>query len=175
LVSIGIAVPTALLTLFHSYLGLSIVGVARHLLGIAFLVYAIGVLSRFIFTRQRVTTNVVCASLCIYLILGIVWALAFSTTYLVDQRAFRSTVPGVSLVNVFHMGAGESMPVLYFSYCTLTTLGYGDIVPISPMARALATVEAITGQLYLAVLVSRLVGLHIAQSLEDQRPRREEV
>jgi hypothetical protein len=54
------------------------------------------------------------------------------------------------------------MPAIYFTFCTLTMLGYGDIVPVSPTARALATLEASTGQLFLAVLVARLVGLHIA-------------
>ena len=45
---------------------------------------------------------------------------------------------------------------------TMTTLGYGDIVPVSPLARTLAGLQAVTGQLYIAVLVARLVGLHIA-------------
>jgi voltage-gated potassium channel Kch len=52
--------------------------------------------------------------------------------------------------------------VLYFSYVTLTTLGYGDISPVKDPARTLAFLEAVTGQLYLVVLVARLVGLHIA-------------
>ncbi|HMF13670.1 MAG TPA: potassium channel family protein, partial [Gemmataceae bacterium] len=55
------------------------------------------------------------------------------------------------------------------SFVTLTTLGYGDIVPVSPIARTLASLEAITGQLFLAVLVARLVGLHIAESLEQKQ------
>jgi hypothetical protein len=66
------------------------------------------------------------------------------------------------------IGKGEPTAVLYFSFATLTTLGYGDIVPVSAIARTLATLEAITGQLYLAVLVARLVGLHIAESLEHK-------
>jgi voltage-gated potassium channel Kch len=52
----------------------------------------------------------------------------------------------------------------YFSFSTLTTVGYGDIVPRSNAARTLAELEAITGQIYLAVLVARLVGLHIVDS-----------
>jgi voltage-gated potassium channel len=48
---------------------------------------------------------------------------------------------------------------------TLSTVGYGDITPLSPPARSLAFMEAIIGQIYLAVLVARLVGLHIASSL----------
>ncbi len=58
--------------------------------------------------------------------------------------------------------------MLYFSFSTLTTLGYGDIVPVSPLARMLTSVEAITGQLYLTVLVARLVGLHITESLSQR-------
>ncbi len=54
--------------------------------------------------------------------------------------------------------------MVYYSFVTLTTLGYGDIVPVNPSVRALATLEAITGQLYLTVLVARLVGLHITHS-----------
>jgi hypothetical protein len=57
--------------------------------------------------------------------------------------------------------------VLYFSLATLTTLGYGDIVPTSAVSRMLASVEAVVGQLYLTVLVARLVGLHIAHSIEQ--------
>jgi voltage-gated potassium channel Kch len=58
----------------------------------------------------------------------------------------------------------ESIYPIYFSLVTLTTLGYGDIVPTAAAARMLAAVEAVVGQLYLAVLVARLVGLHIAQA-----------
>ena len=54
--------------------------------------------------------------------------------------------------------------MIYYSFITLTTLGYGDIVPVSPSARSLATLEALTGQLYLTVLVARLVGLHITHA-----------
>jgi hypothetical protein len=53
--------------------------------------------------------------------------------------------------------------LLYFSFSTLTTAGYGDIVPIHPLARALANLEAITGQLYIVLLIGRLLSLHLAQ------------
>jgi hypothetical protein len=63
-------------------------------------------------------------------------------------------------------GRGETT-LLYFSFATLTTLGYGDIVPTSPISRMLASLEAIAGQLYLAVLVARLVGMHIVYSMDS--------
>ena len=61
------------------------------------------------------------------------------------------------------------MQLRYFSFATLTTLGFGDILPRSPAARTLATLEAVTGQIYLTVLIARLVGLHIvhASSRDD--------
>jgi len=60
----------------------------------------------------------------------------------------------------------ESKKALYFfSFVTLTTLGYGDITPVSGPARSLAMVEAIVGQMYIAVLIARLVGTHISQSM----------
>jgi voltage-gated potassium channel Kch len=63
----------------------------------------------------------------------------------------------------------------YFSFVTLTTLGYGDIVPISGPAKTFATLEAIVGQLYIALLVARLVGLHTAQSMmEDGKQKKQE-
>ncbi len=52
--------------------------------------------------------------------------------------------------------------LLYFSYMTLTTTGYGDITPTHPVVRMLATIESITGVLYIAIMISRLVGLHVA-------------
>ena len=52
---------------------------------------------------------------------------------------------------------------VYYSFVTMTTLGYGDIVPVSPAARTLAYMEAAMGQIYVAVLIARLVGLHTAR------------
>lgn len=56
------------------------------------------------------------------------------------------------------------MQLRYFSFATLTTLGFGDILPRTPVARVLATLEAVTGQIYLTVLIARLVGLHIVHA-----------
>jgi hypothetical protein len=57
--------------------------------------------------------------------------------------------------------------MLYFSFVCITTMGYGDIVPLSDIARPLAVLEGVFGQLYLAVMIARLVGLHIATSRDN--------
>jgi hypothetical protein len=135
----------------------------RHCLAIAFLAYSIVSILIFIFTAHRVTLNLLCSSLCIYLLMGVLWAVAYSTTAIVNPAAFIYNVPGHAQKGMV-LDSGTSAEALYFSYVTLTTLGYGDIVPGVPVARSLATLEAIMGQLVLTVLVARLVGMHIIDS-----------
>jgi hypothetical protein len=140
--------------------------VVHHVLVAAFLSYVIWAMLLAIFTGRRATFNTVCASLCIYLLLGLVWGMAYSVVDVLDPSALIWTVAAREPRPMLQVGHGGGA-VLYFSFATLTTLGYGDIVPASPVSRMLASMEAITGQLYLAVLVARLVGLHIAESLEQ--------
>jgi hypothetical protein len=64
---------------------------------------------------------------------------------------------------------GQGASLFYFSFTTLTTLGYGDITPAGKFAQVLANMEAIAGQVYLAIFIARLVGLHIAQELKRER------
>jgi len=122
------------------------------------------------FESRQVTFNIVCVSLCIYLLLGLVWALTYSVDDALDPTAFTCTVGGAQHPGWMRVGRGETTS-LYFSFATLTTLGYGDIVPTSPISRMLASMEAITGQLYLAVLVARLVGMHIVYSMDHEQVR----
>jgi hypothetical protein len=82
-----------------------------------------------------------------YLLLGVIWAHAYSLLEMLRPGAFSGPV-----------GHGLGPRAwYYYSFVTLTTMGYGDILPVHPMARSLATLEAVTGSLYLAILISRLV------------------
>ena len=87
---------------------------------------------------------------------------------------YHGGLPGPRLPSIWTGSSTHGAQMVYYSFVTLTTLGYGDIVPIAPSARALATLEAITGQLYLTVLVARLVGLHITHSSKQNRPKDQE-
>ncbi len=82
-----------------------------------------------------------------YLLLGIVWAYAYSLLALARPGAFAGAVSAVDGPRGF----------FYFSFVTLTTVGYGDVQPVHPVARSLATLEAVVGPLYLAILIARLV------------------
>jgi hypothetical protein len=169
IIALGLGLPAVLLGALHIFHDAAWVEASRHLFGGAFLSYAIVVIFLYVFASRKVTFNVVSASLCIYLLLGLLWALAYSALYWYDPGAFRWTVPNTGSPQTLELGTGKSITALYFSFSTLTTLGYGDIVPISPIARALTSIEAITGQLYLAVLVARLVGLNIAESIQNPK------
>ncbi len=88
-----------------------------------------------------------------YLLLGFIWAHAYELVALWHPGAFAGAVDG-------------SLPWTYYSFVTLTTVGYGDITPVHPLARAVAVLEALTGQLYLAIMLARLVSLEL-QSRRD--------
>lgn len=92
-----------------------------------------------------------------YLLLGVLWAEAYAVVALAFPGAFSGSADA----------AGGSRAWLYFSFVTLTTVGYGDVVPIHPVARSLAMLEAVTGPLYLAILLARLVSLGVAPGPRD--------
>lgn len=101
--------------------------------------------------------NTICGAICVYLLIGVVFALLFLSCLEVNPNS-------ISFNHIIKNDVHERerlSQLIYFSMCTLTTLGYGDIVPIAKFSRTLAWLEAMTGQLYLAILVARLVGLQI--------------
>jgi ion channel len=125
------------------------------------LAFVIGHLLHFVLRAPVVNVEVLCASIAAYLMLGLMWTVAY---WLVDQ-----VTPGGAFSFNTHRGA-QSMngfTGFYFSFITLSTVGYGDITPVSQAARWLAAMEAMTGLLYVAVLIARLVSLYSAPKSED--------
>jgi len=129
------------------------VGAAGTLLGVATIAFVSVVLLRSIFLSSAVSAASVSASLVVYLLLGVGWWMGY---LLVEFRT-----PG----SFYGLGNAAALEVrrelFYFSYVTLTTLGYGDIGPIGEGARALVITQAVVGQLYLVVLVASLVSLFL--------------
>ncbi len=122
--------------------------------GIGLVAFVVVNLLRFVLRAPSVDVEVLCASISAYLMLGLIWTMAY---WLVDQLT-----PGAFAFNTT-TGTKESMEgfnAFYFSFVTLSTVGYGDITPVSKVARMLAATEAMTGLLYVAVLIARLVGLY---------------
>jgi hypothetical protein len=122
-------------------------------------------LLRFVLRASSVNTEVLCASISAYLMLGLMWTMAY---WLVDQLT-----PGGAFS--FNTNAGthsmNGFTGFYFSFITLSTVGYGDITPVSRIARWLAAMEAMTGLLYVAVLIARLVSLYSAPGSAEHREK----
>jgi Ion channel len=122
--------------------------------GIVLVAFVVVNLLRFVLRASSVDVEVLCASISAYLMLGLIWTMAY---WLVEQLT-----PGAFAFNTT-TGTKETMQgfnAFYFSFITLSTVGYGDITPVSKVARMLAAMEAMIGLLYVAVLIARLVGLY---------------
>ena len=128
-------------------------------LAILFTGYTATVILFYLFTEDEITSDVIMGAICVYFLIGLAWAFIFFTLELFQPGSFQ--MPQGQGIDLSHFS--------YYSYVTLTTLGYGDITPISTQARSLALLEAIMGQLYLAILVARLVGIHIAQGVSRNK------
>jgi Ion channel len=121
--------------------------------------FVVANLLRFVLRAPSVNVEVLCASISAYLMLGLLWTVAY---WLVDQLT-----PGAF---AFNMNEGRQsirgFNAFYFSFVTLSTVGYGDITPVSKVARMLAAMEAMTGLLYVAVLIARLVAMYSSPKSE---------
>ncbi len=124
------------------------------LAGIVCAIFVAVQLLRFILDAPRVNFEVLCAGIAEFLWLGLLWGLVYVLVARITPEAFAST-----------SGAGFNLSrhpflAIYFSFVTLSTVGYGDITPVSNGARILAMLESTAGMLYVAVLIARLVALH---------------
>jgi voltage-gated potassium channel len=115
-----------------------------------FFALALVIAAKEVFSRASISANTFAGALSIYLLLGMIWTLLYILAYQLEPNAFKGLDPSVA--------SGE---LIYFSYITLTSLGYGDIVSVTPITRTLAFMEVIVGQFYMAVLVGALVGKYI--------------
>jgi hypothetical protein len=120
----------------------------------SFAIYSIFVLcviygfSQRILAEKNVNFDAVAGGVFIYGLIGVLWFFLYSMLLYLQPEPFNKAAEG---------------SLFYFSYITLTTIGYGDIYPISQQARVLAAMEGMSGQIFLAVFLARLVGLYIAE------------
>jgi hypothetical protein len=125
-----------------------------------FLYVAIVMLGKVIF-NNIITANIIYGSACIYIIFGFIWAFLYSLVEYQHPGSFR--FPDSGNLSVSQSYEQSLFDCFYFSFVTLTTLGYGDITPISKVAKMLVMLEGLIGQLYITMLVARLVGLYTAR------------
>lgn len=129
------------------------------ILSIAFLALTVVTIIPALFRTETVTAEILWAALSVYLLIGVMGAFAFSAITIWQPEAIDLPL-GASLSNE----SALSGDLVYFSFVTQTTLGYGDVLPVSPLARSVAMFLAVSGVLYLAVLVATLVGVYVSQT-----------
>jgi hypothetical protein len=137
-------------------------------LGLAtvFLAFLTLVIMFAVFRDETVTFDTIFGAVCAYLLLGVTWGTAYALLVVISPDSL-SVSPGLAHASGWGEPISAFTPVLqYYSFTTLATLGYGDVSPLSPGARALSVMEGLAGQLYLAVLVARLVAIHTARALK---------
>ena len=106
-----------------------------------------------------ISPNRIVGAVCVYLLLGVMWSLAYNVLEYLQPGSFKGLSELVSPT--------WNPDWIYFSFVTITTLGYGDITPITQTARSLAVAEAIVGQFYIAVLVAGLVSAYISSKRDS--------
>jgi hypothetical protein len=132
--------------------------------GIAFFGFTICQILRFILRTERVDVGVLSAGIVVYLMLGLLWSLIYLLLAQLTPGSFSFAAADSSASRM------DGFNAFYFSFGTLTTVGFGDITPVSKLARTLAVMEAVTGTFYLAILISRLVGMY-SQTALATRPQ----
>ena len=121
-----------------------------------------------LFIVKSVTLDTISAAICAYLLMAVAFAYGFAVVELRNPGSFSAAL--------FQRPAGDIAPLIaslhsfiYYSFVCLTTTGFGDISPVSEGARSLSVMEAVVGQLYVAILIARLVSLEVAQSMMKER------
>jgi len=135
---------------------------------IAFFAYICVFLGRFLARSKTVSINVIYAAVCLYFFITIIWSFIYIATYNTIENAFSFSA---LLQNSLDPDKDSITLFSYFSFVTMTTLGYGDITPVHPISRAWVSAQSVLGQLYLAIVMARFVGLYISDSRAEKRDR----
>ena len=132
-----------------------------HAIGALFFVVLAGKIVQSTFESQELSWDTVFGAICGYLLLGVAWGLTYAMIHAVNPESFQL---GNAILPQMEQRDSSRNIFMYYSFVTLTTVGYGDITPASIPARTLSWVEAVTGQLYLAVLIAGLIGDLVARN-----------
>jgi len=125
--------------------------VLARIIQIVIVMFVVVHLMKWLFSVEKVDADTVKGGISVYILLGLTWTALYRLVYELNPDSFS-------------VQFGAVWEFIYFSFTTLTTVGYGDITPVSSFAMMLTNLEGMVGQLFLAVFVARLVGLHIVQS-----------
>jgi hypothetical protein len=164
-----LGIPTIIFSLSgHAFSGSlsSTLLLVVHFCEVLFLVGAAVLTVRTLFTAHSLTFDSVLGAVCGYMFLGVAWGVLYSMIERFHPGSFHFSP---ALIPETEPSAGLMQVLTYYSFITLSTVGYGDVSPVSPTTRTLAWIEAIGGQFYLAVIVAGLVSMLLSKPTHPQQ------
>ena len=164
---LAIGIPVAVLNWVGYATGSFEVYLAHNIAIIIFFIFVAWHVLAAVINDRRVTLDTIRGAVCVFLLAGLAWAYVYGTILLLDSEAIRIPT-GDEETGLSPFGSSNFTEIVYFSFVTITALGYGDIAPASAPARTTAYLQAIFGQFYLAVMVARLVAIHIMVATNQQ-------
>ena len=166
LIGMALMVPSVILIWVSKIMHSGTIEIVAYLISLTFFCYVVYQILSDIFNVRLVTFDVIAGGISVYFFIGNIWGLLYAIIARFDSNAFR--IPEITQ-EYLGDSIGDVGASMYFSFVTLTTLGYGDITPVNAIARALAYLEAAIGQVYLTVLIASLVGMHISKTEREPR------
>lgn len=162
--ALALAVPAGILNAIYALKPSERVAVPTLVCSLLFLIFTLAFLLRAVVKAEKVTHDTIYGAISVYLMMAVVWGAAYMLLATIQPGAFSMDITR-------HGNRGmDWSDCVFFSFVTLTTIGYGDIVPMTAQARSLSILEAVSGTLYVAVLISRFVGLY-ATTRAQHRPQ----
>ena len=146
--------PLIVATWSTYFIEIKTISLLTRIFGVLFFAYAAINILRIIVKSEKVTRETIFAAIVAYLLIALMWTFLYMILELASPGSFSFPDWG---------SRGETMQFEYLSFVTITTLGYGDITPVTDKASALVIIEAVIGQIYLVVLVAWLVGMHVSR------------
>jgi voltage-gated potassium channel Kch len=144
---------------YAAYFDSQLVRILGELLGLALLGFTTLVMFNSLIQTNRVSQDTIVGGICVYLLVGLCFAMIFIV--MTDFNPGALLQGEEPILRSASDSSAHATTLLYFSFVTLTTLGYGDVVPQGDMARMFAVTEALVGQLYLVIFLARLVALYV--------------
>ena len=156
-IAIGLAVAGIVLTILAAATPGDAFALSSLASAAGFIVIAVWCIATQVLKSQEISANRLVGTVTLYLLFGVLWAIAYDVIEQINPGSFNGISEPVAM--------GWTSDWLYFSFVTMTTLGYGDIAPISATARTFAYLQAVFGQFYIAILVAGLVSAYITKFL----------
>ncbi len=157
---IGLGVGVLMISLLSIFMKEAGLGLLQLFLILGFFLVTTRVAAEQVLTASEIDQNTIIGAVCLYLLLAMIWASLYLIAEEIQPGSFNGLRPDYWYSNF--------SSIVYFSFVTLTTLGYGDITPALPLPRFLVYIEAIIGQFYLAVMVASLVGIRISARMNNR-------